>query len=227
MTFRNACALVLGVFLALPGLLRGDEHYYLVVFAAERSSTQPATSHTFATFVKAIDEEDFGEEEFPLEIHTISWMPESLDIVALRRFAENGRNLDLAATFAWAKTVQARLFVWGPYRIDKDLFDKACAQIRRLQSGQVAYKILDRRFRPQACNCIHAVTDVVSQEGFLLTGRFFGVPASRMVIGHFQPWIIHPNETHAWLKDRMGLEKMGVVLHFMEERLGKTGREQP
>src|SRR5258707_679178 len=102
-----------GVFFALTLLLIGSqvhgaegdrEEYFMAVFASQSRPIQSRYSHTFATFVKARHNPS-SKKDMLLETHTISWMPQSLDIVLLRRRPEPGVNLDLASSLRWARSV--------------------------------------------------------------------------------------------------------------------------
>ena len=63
--------------LLLPGIVRGDELYYMLVFGAQRHVNQPKHAHTFATFVKATGTGP-NLDTYQTECHTVSWVPESL-----------------------------------------------------------------------------------------------------------------------------------------------------
>ncbi|HMC66329.1 MAG TPA: hypothetical protein VKI65_15435 [Gemmataceae bacterium] len=178
--------------------------YYLMVFASQ-AGNEARSSHTFATFVKAT-REGSSEDDGKLEEHTISWLPRSLDIVIVRRWAEPGVNVDLQATRQWAESMGARVTMWGPFEIEKELYDRGLAQIARLQSGAVRYKAIDEKFRPDASNCIHAVSDVDTGNGFLHVGKVWGEPASAQVVDHLRRWMIEPEKTHPWLAKKLGLE---------------------
>jgi hypothetical protein len=184
------------------------EDYYLMLFDADGGA--PNTSHTFATFVKATGK-GLDKEEDQLEVHTISWMPASLNIVVLRRTPEPGVNLDLSATLDWARSVGARVTMTGPYRIQKELYDRALAQEERLRTGRVQYKAIDRNFRPQASNCIHAVCDVDTENGLFHIGREWGEEATRDITDHLRRWIIDPQNSYPWLSERLGLKELQVL----------------
>jgi hypothetical protein len=45
--------------------------------------------------------------------------------------------------------------MWGPYRIRKDLYDRAAAQRAYLESGAVRYKAADTGYRSaRVSNCV-------------------------------------------------------------------------
>jgi hypothetical protein len=182
-----------------------DTSYYMTIFSAQADSRDPRRTHSFATFVKAIGTGD-SVKDSPIEVHTISWMPQSLDIVILRRRPEPGANLDLASSLRWAESRNCRVSMWGPYQIDRDLYDRAVRQEARLRSGRVLYKALDRRFRPgMASNCIHAVSDLDIDHGLLRSGQGRGDAASRQV-------------AHAWVASRLGLTDRSVSPTEPEQR---------
>jgi hypothetical protein len=198
-----------------PMTARAEDRYFMIVFASEGDGARQ--SHTFATFVKVSENGDLPDAyrvseggdsraDSQTESHTISWMPASLDIRLVGR-PEPGRNLNLAQSLDFARSIPARVTAWGPYRIEKELSERALGQIARLESGAVAYKVLDGRFRPaSATNCIHAVSDIVGGE-LLNTGTAYGEDASRMVVNHLRPWIIDPGQTHDWLAKRLNLDQ--------------------
>jgi hypothetical protein len=182
-----------------------NEFYYMVMFSAQTPSNDPRLTHSFATFVKATGTGD-SAEDYRTEVHTISWMPRSLNIRILRRRLEPGVNLDLQSSLRWAESRNCRVLMWGPYEIDQELYDRAIQQEARLRSGRVLYKALDRRFRPGiASNCIHAVSDLDVDNGLLDTGHGRGHAASRQVAQHLNGWIIDRGQTHSWVANRLFL----------------------
>src|SRR5438874_312328 len=195
-----------------------DASYYMTIFSAQADSRDPRRTHSFATFVKASGTGDSAKDS-PIEIHTISWMPQSLDIVILRRRPEPGTNLDLESSLRWAESRNCRVSMWGPYQISKELYDRAIKQEARLNSGLVLYKAIDRRFRPgMASNCIHAVSDLDTDNGLLHSGQGRGDEASQQVAQHLKRWMIDPGQTHAWVASRLGLNDQPVNRQELEER---------
>jgi hypothetical protein len=187
------------------------DHYYLLMFSSQNNSYQARFSHTFASFVKAMGAAPSLAESEIAEVHTISWMPQTQDIVLLRRQPEPGTNLNLQDSIRWAQSVSARISLWGPYEIQKELYDRAVEQEARLKSGAVMYKAIDDEFRPAvASNCIHAVCDIDADNGLFHIGRLWGEPASQLVLGHFKRWILDPDKTHPWLIQRLELKDLQV-----------------
>ncbi len=189
-----------------------DAAYYMTIFSAQAAdSRDPRRTHSFATFVKAIGTGEPAKES-PIEVHTISWMPQSLNIVVLRGKPEAGTNLDLPSSLRCC-----RVSMWGPSQIDKEFYDRAIKQEARLNSGEVLYKALDQRFRPGiASNCIHAISDLDVANGLLNTGRGRGDAASSQVAEHLERWMVNPKKTHAWVASRLGLNDQTVNQRNLE-----------
>src|SRR3954453_12958794 len=127
---------------ALAHPARAEEFYYLMVFGSQRLPPCPKYSHTFATFVRATGTGPCAEN-YCLEAHTISWVPRTLDIRVCTLLPECGVNLDLDASLRWVLATDQRVSLWGPYQIDRDLYERARAQISLLESGRVRYKAID------------------------------------------------------------------------------------
>jgi hypothetical protein len=191
------------------------DNYYLLVFASQSEPPMPRLSHTFACFVKAGGGPD---DHKILETITISWLPKSLNVVVGRLLPEEGINLELLPTLKWARGLDTKVSAWGPYRIKKELVDRAEKQKARLESGVVRFKAIDLKAplkRQEHSNCIHAVSDIAGDE-LLATGTAYGEAASGMVVRHLQPWTINPGETHDWVSDGLGLKKHPI--RFVKEK---------
>jgi hypothetical protein len=191
--------------------IRAEDSYYMVIFAYQGKPNLPRSAHSFAAFVKASEEKNVAIDASRIEIHTISWLPATLNVQPLRLRPVPGRNLELLETLQLAASQNADISAWGPYRIQKDLYDRALAQIDRLSRGQISFKAIDRGFRPAtASNCFHAISDIL--EGPLLeTGTAYGDAASEMVRDHLSDQIIQPNSTYRFLIKPMGLEKYPIT----------------
>src|SRR5829696_6486189 len=115
MTMSMVACLVASMDAAPVRAAEPGEFYYMMVFSAQVNSDDPSLTHTFATFVKATG---MGEpvKNRRTEVHTISWMPQSLNIMVLRPDPEPGTNLDLQSSLRWAESRNCRVSMWGPYR---------------------------------------------------------------------------------------------------------------
>jgi hypothetical protein len=193
--------------LALPTSARAEERFYVLVFAAQAEPNYPRGAHTVATFVKATGE---GNDPalWQIETRTISWLPASMAIVP-RLMPERGRNFDLPTTLNWSRRQGARITVWGPYEIDRRMYEFAQRQITRLEGNAVAYRMVNSGLAGVS-NCILAVGDVVPGDT-LLTGTAYGEAASVLVARHYRRWMRNPEQRHEWVYERLGLAEFNVL----------------
>jgi ABC-type phosphate/phosphonate transport system substrate-binding protein len=176
-----------------------EPEYYLSVFAFDTVPRRAQHSHTFATFIKS--------SSGSVEAHTISWFPRSRHIEVARTQSEPGVNLDLQQTLGFARGLSARVYEWGPYRIRSELYERSLRQIERLNSGRdTQYKVLDGAWRPNtASNCIHAVSDIDADDGYLTVDGAYGVAASARVVEHLSRWMIEPGREYSSIHEKLGL----------------------
>ncbi len=202
----------------LANTAAAGEAYYLLVFGSQLPGlNRPAHTHSFATFVRATGLGE-GCAAPQIQAWTISWLPRTLDIEVYRLRPECGVNLDLHGTLRWAFDDGQRVSMWGPYQIQKDLFDRALAQVAFLQSGAVCYKAVDTGYSTErVCNCIHAIADVALDSPRLHVGvPGWGESASYFVTLDLAPWIIQPRQTHDWLLPRLCLTNYPLVRRDLE-----------
>jgi hypothetical protein len=208
--FGRLC-LVAVVLAALVRPAAAADRYYMVVFASQANPNVPRAAHTWATFIKASGAGPFFWDYQNVDSHTISWMPASLAIVPARLRPEPGKNFDMQTTLKWAQSMGGRVSAWGPSQIQKGLYDRALAQIRVLNSGAMAYKAIDWRYRGSGVvSCFHAVSDIDVDNGWLETNGAYGDAASDMVAHHLQRWIIEPKKTYPALLKKLGLAKVEI-----------------
>ena len=177
--------------------LRADQ-YFVVLFGSQDSVNSLTGAHTFATFVHA------GGDRY--DERTISWLPAS-GTVCLFCPTAKGRNYSLWESVAYAKAHQAKITRWGPYEIHKELYDRAVLQAERLFHGKTLYKALDQHTRPLgiAINCMHAVSDIDTDQGYLMTGTAHGNEATRLVAKHLSHWIEDPSIVHQEVAKDLGI----------------------
>jgi hypothetical protein len=189
-----------------------EDSYFVAIFAAQRMPNIPKYSHSFATFVRVVSD-PARPTSCCVESHTISWLPETLDIHVARVRPETGRNLDLQTTLKAVESMGDRVSLWGPYRIRQELYDRALVQIARLESGVVRYKAVDAFYRTSnASNCIHALSDLADDRGRLrISSPGFGEVASFYITRRYEPWIIDPEQAHPWVGDLLGLEQHAII----------------
>jgi hypothetical protein len=211
-TTAAVCLVLLAVFGRTPPVAAQQPTFYMIIFAAQAEPNEIRASHTFATFVKVS-----GPDRQSVQSHTISWLPATLDIVAWRTDAEPGKNLSLQDTLRWARTMGDRLFMWGPYQINPELYRRAVAREARLQGGALQYKTVDDRYRLGiAVNCIHAVSDIDVDSRVLDTGTERGETASQLVADYLRRWIVNPKVTYPRVLQRLGLDEREFVLRGLK-----------
>jgi hypothetical protein len=184
------------------------EAYYMAIFASEREPLAlPEFVHTFGTFARVTDQGPPGAPGLRIDTFTISWMPQTLTIRLARVLPECGANLDLPTTLQWARERKLCVSMWGPYQIDRCLYERALAQKAHLESGSVRYKAIDTGYPArEVSNCIHAMSDLAFDAPRLRAGSLsWGNAASYFVALALYPEIINPQQTHDWLLGPMGL----------------------
>jgi hypothetical protein len=184
-------------------------NYHVILFASEREGNPPRFSHTWATFVKSSRND--SDKPTVDESITISWLPEGGAIPPLA--VVRGRNSTLPETLDWARQLNARVAAWGPIPIRKELYELASQRKQVLESGSLAYKMIDGRVRPErGTNCIHAVSDMVPG-ALLQSGTAHGEDGTRMVADHLRGYML-TTET----SDPEILELLGVQRNTVEHR---------
>jgi len=214
--FSLRSVVVLGCCLAAAGPVCAGERYYLIIFGAETERAEAKFAHSFATFVKATGEGD-DPRGWCIEPHTISWLPASLDVHLWRFRPEPGVNLDLEATIDFCHSNAEGIARWGPYEIEKELYDRALEQIAHLESGAVKYKAIDSGFRTDtASNCIHAISDLARKPRLRISTPGWGHFASFVITLRLRPWIIDTATTHSWVGERLGLCKYPMTVRDLD-----------
>jgi hypothetical protein len=201
------------LFLAPPRARAGDA-YFVLVFGAERPDiNRPCYTHSWATFVRVSCADSPAVEAF-----TISWMPRNLQIRPWALLPEAGVNLDLSESLAWADGVRVRVSLWGPYQIDRALYERAAAKRARLDSGEVRFKSNDAAYNSDTVsNCVKAVADVAEGPRVRVGQPGWGESASYFVVQSYRPFLLDPSSTHDWLLDQLGLASVRFVRRSLDE----------
>lgn len=151
--------------------------YFLIVWGFQGQDNDVVEAHTFASFYSG-DELARGNAS-PA---TISWLPTS-GIVNLFG-SEKGRNFSLTQTLEMACRTGREVKRWGPYEIRAELYQRALRRIKLLNSGRIAYSMID--ILPGTMNCIDAAGDITRKP--LDTGLSWGFMASAEVVRHLSPY---------------------------------------
>ncbi|HEY2157083.1 MAG TPA: hypothetical protein VGH33_15750, partial [Isosphaeraceae bacterium] len=97
MTIPRRLATIALIALALASPARAGEYYYALIFGSDSSPKRLRYTHTWATFIKATGE-GTDPNGYAIEMRTISWLPQRLDVRVLNPVPEPGVNLDLYRT---------------------------------------------------------------------------------------------------------------------------------
>jgi hypothetical protein len=193
-----------------------NERYYLLLFGSQSTPKVARYTHSWGTVVKATCAP--GQTDPELEVHTISWMPATLEIHPLRFHIEPGANLTLDVTVKEMLGNNERVSMWGPYENWHGLYRRFVTQRSFVESGQIGYQCIDTVGEAARCgngsDCIHAITDMdpfFDRQEYPLTR--FGESATRNVVKQImtRPIIINPPCTHDWLICRLGLDQYPIV----------------
>ena len=149
---------------AIPNDPVPGERYYILVFGSE-TGRPGAAVHAHLGHGRQ-DRGGPGLRQQVAEVHTISWMPATLDIRPWRFTPEPGRNLELHETIRMALGFREHVALWGPYEVQPQLYRRFLLQKAFMESGRVGYQCIDtvgEGADGSGCDCIHAVTDMDPQ----------------------------------------------------------------
>jgi hypothetical protein len=204
---------------AAAGHARAEEACFLALFGAERPGlNRPRYTHSFAAFVK-VTGDACGARPHDSESFAISWLPAN-GVVRLHRLApECGRNYGLHESLRLAFAQGERVSLLGPYAIDRELYDRACAQRAHLEGGAVRYKAVDTLYpSARVSNCIHTLSDLGQEPSCLrVARRGWGEPASYFIALRLRPWIHDPERTYPRVAEELGLSEYPIVWRGPDE----------
>jgi hypothetical protein len=209
--------LALGALVALyPDQAGAQESYYVIVFGSQRPViNQPDHTHSWAVFVRVVG--DPCQPGAQIDHFHVSWLPATLIVRPLKIHPEPGVNLELHRTINWALDDRQCISMWGPYQIDKCLYDSAVAKFMRLESGAVRYKAADFGYdSAYVSNCIHALADISQGPRLRIGQPGWGESASYFITLTYRPFIIDDNRTHDWLLAPLGLTQYHFTRRDLE-----------
>ena len=193
-----------------------NERYYLLLFGSQTTPKLARYTHSWGTVVKATCVP--GQARPALEIHTISWMPATLEIRPLRFQVEPGVNLTLERTLEYVLDNNERVSMWGPYEIWHGMYHRFVTQESFLTSGRISYQCIDTVGEAARCgngsDCIHAMTDMdpfFDRQEYPLSR--FGEAATAHVVRQImtRPIAINPSCPHDWLIGCLGLDHYPII----------------
>jgi hypothetical protein len=94
------------------GEARGEEFYDVMIFGSQSRPKLLQYTHTWATFIRAVGEGP-DASNYALYQHTISWLPQSLDVRTWTILPEPGVNLDLYQTLNAVYHDREHVTMWG------------------------------------------------------------------------------------------------------------------
>lgn len=221
-----------------------DERYYILLFASQSTPRVPARSHTWAMAIKVTQTP--GAEPH-IETHTISWLPDSMNVRWWKFTVEPGSNFSNEFSIEHALKTRQRVSAWGPYEIWPGLYQRFVVQKAFLDSDAIGYQCTDAigeaaRYG-NGCDCFHAISDM---DPYFDRGRYplryFGDRATLNIVRQLQTrsTLINPEVTHDWLFGALGLDRYPIcrrryqgrsvefspeaVLDYANRREGKPSR---
>ena len=203
---------VLGMALgSAAGTARGEEFYYVMIFGSQSSPKFLRYTHTWATFVRAVGEGP-DPASYAIESHTISWLPQSLEVRVWRPWPEPGVNLDLYQTLEAVYTHRERVTMWGPFLVDRRLYERSQWVLQIIASGAPQYRAISTARDMLISDCIHAVAavdPVFGRRHYPLIR--IGKPASRFMARQImtrspERGVEQERYDNSWLIPRLGLD---------------------
>jgi hypothetical protein len=180
---------------------KGDESYYAMIFGSQSKPKLLQYTHTWATFIRAVGDGS-DANNYSVYQHTISWLPQSLDVRTWSLLPGPGVNLDLYRTLEAVYRDREHVTMWGSLQV---------AGI--LDSGVAQYRAISTPRNLLISDCIHAVAavDPVFGRGHYPLIRI-GKPASRFIARQvmtrsiFDQW----QGDNSWLIPRLGLDRYPI-----------------
>lgn len=193
----------------------GEEFHYVLIFGSQSSPKLLRYTHTWATFVRAVGEGP-DPRNYAIQVHTISWLPRSLEIHVWRPWPEPGVNLDLYQTLNVVRSHQESITMWGPFLVDEELYDKSVRVLHVLDNGAAQYRAISTSTDLLIGDCIHAVAavdPVFGREHYPLIR--IGKPASRYIARQIMTrgparGIEQERYDNSWLIPRLGLDRYPI-----------------
>ena len=210
---RPVVIALLGLAFALSaGETRGEEFYYVMIFGSQSKPKLLQYTHTWATFIRAVGEGP-DTSNYALDQHTISWLPQSLEVRTWSFLPEPGVNLDLYQTLDAVYHDREHVTMWGPFRILPQVYERWLGVKAILDSGRAEYRAISTPRNLLISDCIHAVAAVdpiFGRDHYPLIR--IGKPASRHIARQFVTRsVFDQSQTEAsWLIPRLGLDRYPI-----------------
>jgi hypothetical protein len=201
--------------LALPAAARADD-YFVTLFCAESVPYRPTDTHSFVSLARV-------PSNGAAELDAICWGPANMKIRGLTLRPEEGTNFTLTETLDWVKGNCWRVSVWGPYKVERELYCALKAQAERLNSGTVKYKPTDTlQRRAVAQNCYHALTSPVAPLKRYAGAFTAGDAAGTTILQVYKPYLIDPCTTHDEILKLIGADKYDLTRRSFAYQPGRV-----
>jgi len=187
----------------------------LAVFSSEGSPKVPNVTHNWGVALRV--ERTAGERRIAAT-HTISWMPETLNIPTLRLWNMRGVNLTCEQSLAHAARTGQRITLWGVYEIDVETYEMFLRQHARVNSGRFGYQCLDTigeagRYR-NGMNCIHAFADFAGLMPRPNVARQpYGDESAALIAQRllFRGHVVDLNADHSWVVEEAKWNRWSIA----------------
>lgn len=191
---------------------RAEERYFAMVFGSQSHPKLLRNTHTWATFIRATGEGP-DVSTYALQVHTISWLPATLEVKVWRPWPEPGVNLDLYQTLQTVYAHGESVTMWGPFTITKQVYDRSLGVLQIIASGAPQYRAISFPRNLLISDCIHAVAavdPVFGREHYPLIR--IGKPASRYIARQVMTRspIDQTLYDNSWLIPRLGLNRYPI-----------------
>jgi hypothetical protein len=221
----SAWAVIVGAFLVFTtGPARGAERYYAMIFGSQSSPKLLQYTHTWAAYIRVVGEGD-DPSGYEVYVHTISWLPASLEVRTWAILPEKGVNLDLYATLDTVLKNREHISMWGPFEMHQQVYERSLMVKAVLDSGSAEYRAISMRRNLLVSDCIHAVAavDPVFGRGHYPLIRI-GKPASRFIARQVMTRSVFDQyQTDAlWLVPRLGLDRYPIEV-IAPQQIPKRG----
>jgi hypothetical protein len=184
---------------------RADD-YYLTIFAAESVPYRPVKTHTFVAATR------IPSDGTAVENYEIGWLAATTHVRGFALRPEAGHNFSVLETIAICRRENMRVSVWGPYRIQPELFCRLRDLAILLDSGTIKYKGTDSFYKSTvAMNCYHAIWSVTNPPRKYAGPFTAGDTTGGKTVHLFRQWIICPEQTHDEILKVIGVDQECLV----------------
>jgi hypothetical protein len=184
-----------------PAETRVEE--YFMVITADNRPYNPARAHTFAALARV--EIVPGQSPMVVEQHSLSWLPVTMKVRPFAFRYEKGRNVPLHETLEWAVSFNARINMWGPYRVCPEFAETFRNRVATVE-GTYGYKGACLTSPKTVCDCARSVEEMIDPYRRFIGPFGYGAAAGSYIVKKFTPWFIEPQQSHPWVASAIGLD---------------------